>query len=339
VKSDFYMGGISMRGNNVVKEELNGSAGVKTITSNTFDVDMKDLKVVVIVPAYNEERFIGSVVLKLRQFPVKIIVVDDGSTDDTAALAKAAGARVFSLSSNQGKGAALNFGFHQARIYHPDVVVLIDADGQHLPEELPGVICPILKGEADIVVGSRYINNSSNTPLDRRLGHKLISFLTALSTGVDVSDSQNGYRAFSRKAYEQIRFCSSDFSVESEMQFLANEFDLKIKEVPITIRYLDKQKRPAIKQGMIVLGGILKLASQYRPLLFFGGSGLISLSIGLIWGLVVVTRFMQSGLLAVGYALICVLLCVIGLVLFSTGITLHTTRSLMLDLFNRQKSG
>jgi len=302
------------------------------------DIDLKQYKIVVIIPAYNEERFIGSVVLKLREFPVKIIVVDDGSTDDTAALAKAAGARVFSLPSNQGKGAALNFGFQQARVYHPDVVVLIDGDGQHLPEELPGVICPILNGEADIAVGSRYINNSSNTPLDRRLGHKLIGFLTSLATGVEVADSQNGYRAFSKKAYEQIRFNSSDFSVESEMQFLANEFGLTVKEVPITIRYLDKQKRTAIQQGMIVLSGIIKLASQYRPLLFFGGGGLIMLSVGVVWGLVVVARYIQSGLLAMGYALICVLLCVIGLVLFSTGIMLHSTRVLMLDLFNRQKS-
>lgn len=300
--------------------------------------DIGKYNVVVIVPAYNEERFIGSIVLKLLKFPVKVVVINDGSTDDTAYLAKAAGAEVLSLPSNQGKGAALNYGFEQARNYEPDALVMIDADSQHLPEELPQIVCPILQHKADIVVGSRYINKkSSNTPLKRRLGHKFINFLTSVTTGIDVSDSQNGYRAFSKKAYQNIQFSSEGFSVESEMQFIARENKLRLVEVPITVRYQDNQKRSSLRQGFIVLNGILRLASQYRPLLFFGGGGLLALTFGIFWGIIVVNRYIQLGLLAMGYALISVLLCIIGLVLFSTGIILHSTRSFFLDLFKHRR--
>lgn len=297
-------------------------------------VDFIRHKVVVVVPAYNEERFIGSVVLKIKQRPVEVVVVDDGSIDGTAAIARAAGAQVIHHSANLGKGAALNVGLQRARELNPDAIVLIDGDGQHLPEELPRLVWPVLTGQADITVGSRYLRNTSNTPLQRRLGHKLINLATSLTSGVYVSDSQSGYRAFSPRAYEHIRFRSDGFSVESEMQFIAHEMGLRVQEVPITIRYTDKPKRPAVQQGLAVLNGILRLMGQYRPLLFFGLPGLIMLVIGVVWGLVVVDTYARTGQLAAGYALISVLLSVAGLVVFSTGITLHSVRGLLYDLLS-----
>jgi glycosyltransferase involved in cell wall biosynthesis len=315
----------------------NKTAGheAKIETDNDI-IDLSGFKVIVVIPAYNEERFIGSIVLKIRQFPVRVMVVDDGSTDATAAIARTAGAKVHSLNPNQGKGAALNFGFIKASKLKPDAIIVIDGDGQHLPEEIPQIVSPILKGEADIIVGSRYLANTSNTPAHRRIGHKFLNLATSVSSGVGVSDSQCGYRAFSRKAYEAIHFNSSGFSVESEMQFLAKEKGLKILEIPVTIRYLDKGKRPAIKQGMGVLNGILHMIGQYRPLLFFGGSGFVIMSAGIIWGIIVVERFAKTGHLAVGYTMICVLLSMVGLVLFSTGITLHSIRALLLNLFRSE---
>jgi glycosyltransferase involved in cell wall biosynthesis len=306
---------------------------------DTVDV-FQNRKIIVIIPAFNEERFIGSVLLKLKKFPVEVIVIDDGSTDDTAAIARMAGVVVFKQDSNQGKGTALNTGLHAARESSPDVIVMLDADGQHLPEDLPQIVRPILSGEADIVVGSRYIKNTSNTPLIRRWGHRFINLATTLPSGISVSDSQSGYRAFSRRAFELADFHSRDFSVESEMQFLAHEHNLKVMEVPITIRYTDKAKRSPFSQGMTVLKGIIKLTGQYRPLLYFGLPGLALLTIGIGWGFFVVDRFTVTGRLATGYAMICLLLCIIGLIMLSTGFILHSVRGLLAEfLQSNEKLG
>jgi glycosyltransferase involved in cell wall biosynthesis len=289
-------------------------------------------KIIVIIPAFNEERFIGSVILKLKKFPVDIIVVDDGSTDETVSIAKMAGVVVFSQDINQGKGVALNTGFHAARESSPDVIVMLDADGQHLPDELPQIVKPILTGEADIVVGSRYIQNTSNTPMIRRWGHRFINLATTLPSGVSVSDSQSGYRAFSRRAFELADFHSSGFSVESEMQFLAHEHGLKVMEIPITIRYMDKAKRSPFSQGMTVLSGIFKLTGQYRPMLYFGVPGMALLIAGIGWGFIVVQRFEETHVLATGYAMICLLLSIIGLIMLSTGFILHSVRGLLTEM-------
>lgn len=306
---------------------INQPEGISEGASFSFN----NHRVVVIIPAFNESRFIGTVILKLKQHPIDILVVNDGSTDDTAVIAKAAGAEVITLPGNLGKGAALNAGLAHIRPEKPDAIVIIDADGQHMPEELVDVVKPILEKKADITVGSRYILNTSNTPAHRKFGHKLLNTVTGLISGVRVSDSQSGYRAFSPRAYRLLNFNSTGFSVESEMQFLASEHDLTILDVPVTIQYLDTEKRSAWKQGANVLNGILSLTGQYRPLLFFGVPGIISLAAGVIWGLIVINQYIRLGQLAIGYAMICVLLCLFGLTLFSTGITLHSIRALFLE--------
>ncbi len=306
-------------------------------TPDNLRSDLSSYRIIVIIPAFNEERFIGSVILSILKYPVKVIVVDDGSSDATSAIAEAAGASIFQLLTNQGKGAALNLGFQKARELKPDAVVTIDADGQHLPSELPRILEPILSGSADICIGSRYLQGTSNTPGYRRLGHKFFNYATSLPSGIFVSDSQSGFRAFSPRALELLHFSSSGFSVESEMQFLAKENGLKVLEVPITIRYLDKPKRSATQQGLGVLNGILRLAGQYRPLLFFSVPGLILLFGGFAWGLVVIERYRQTQELAVGYTLITLLLAIMGMILITTGISLHSIRTLLFDFFNPKK--
>lgn len=311
---------------NVIKSEQKPS-----ITKGLGLFDLTQFKISVIIPAYNEARFIGSVVLQLKQHHVDVLVVDDGSRDDTSEIARAAGADVIRLEDNQGKGAALNAGLDRIRQDKPDAVVIIDADGQHLPNELEQVVRPVLAQEADIAIGSRYLQDTAGIPTHRKFGHKVMNIFTSLLSGVKVSDSQSGYRAFSPRAYALLNFSSMGFSVESEMQFLASEHNLKIVDVPVTIQYLDKEKRSAWKQGAIVLNGILRLTGQYKPLLFFSVPGMVSLLGGLIWGLIVINRYRIYGQLAIGYAMICVLLCLIGLTLFSTGITLHSIRMLFLE--------
>jgi glycosyltransferase involved in cell wall biosynthesis len=291
-----------------------------------------DCRVVAIIPAYNEERFIGSVVLQVKEFADQVIVVDDGSGDATARVAEAAGADVVRHCHNQGKGVALNTGFVRARQFASDVVVTIDADGQHEVEEIKQVIQPVLRGKADIVIGSRYLENTSDVPRHRIWGHLAFNLLTNGASGVSATDSQSGFRAFSPRALQVLTFQSNGFSVESEMQFLANEHDLRLCEVPITICYHDPPKRSVIQHGLLVLNGILRLTGQYRPLLFFGVPGLMLLLIGLIWGLWVVDYYRQTQTLDMGYALISMLLFLVGNMILTTAIILHSVRGLLLSM-------
>jgi len=289
-------------------------------------------KTVAIIPAHNEERYIGSVVLQVRKHVDVVIVVDDGSTDATAEIAEAAGAIVIRHSQNLGKGAALNTGFREARKLLPQAVVVLDADGQHQAREIPSLMRPVLQGEADMVVGSRFLGVRSAIPRLRVFGMRTLTIASNLGSGVKVSDSQTGFRAFSEEAFSRIDFQSHGFSVESEMQFLAKELGLRIVEVPISVSYTGAAKRNILAQGLEVLNGLLQLIGQHRPLLFFGVPGLAMLLFGLWWGYRVVEIYRKVQELAIGYALLAVLLCIVGSVILSTGITLHTLRALLLEL-------
>lgn len=288
--------------------------------------------VVAIIPAYNEARFIGSVVLQTRKYVEKVIVVDDGSTDATAEIAHAAGAVVVRHERNLGKGKALNTGLQIARGFCPRAVVLLDGDGQHLPSEIPRVLAPILNGEADMTVGSRYLDGNSRVPRIRVWGHRFFNFLINRSSGVPLTDSQSGFRAFSSHVLDALNFHSSGFSVELEMQWLARQQGWRVKEVPVTILYADKPKRPVWVQGLSVLDGFLRFIGQERPMLTFSLIGLLLLLTGMGWGVCVVEIYRRTQLLAVGYALICVMLTILGSICISTGFILHSLRDLITSL-------
>lgn len=294
--------------------------------------------IVAVIPAYNEERFIGSVVLNVRKYASAVIVVDDGSCDATAEVAAAAGAIVVRQTANRGKGTALTAGFQKAAELNPDVVITIDADGQHVAGEILAVAGPVLDGAADIVVGSRYLNGNSKVPTHRILGHHLFNFMTNQASGVHVTDSQSGFRAFSRQALQAISFQSNGFSVESEMQFIAEENHLRMVEAPITIHYHDRPKRPVLAHGLMVLNGLLQLMGQYRPLLFFGLPGLFLMSAAGAWSLAIVRIYRTTDQLAIGYALIAVMLFLLGNTVMTTGIILHSVRGLLLDYTMRKKA-
>lgn len=289
-------------------------------------------KIIAVVPAYNEERFIGSVVLRVKQHVDCVLVIDDGSTDCTTQIAEDAGAIVIQHEINLGKGKALETGFTEARKYFPTAVITIDADYQHSPEELLIVIKPVLDNEADIVIGSRYLGHSKGVPIQRIIGHWGFTQLTNLLSGTFVTDSQSGFRAFSSKAIDILNFGSKSFSVESEMQFLATDHKLIVVEVPITIKYSDKPKRPVMFHGLIVLNGIVALVSQHRPLLFFTMSGILSILLGSSLGYWVIDSYQASRQLAIGSSLVAIALIIVGSSLITTGFVLHTIRAFRLEL-------
>jgi glycosyltransferase involved in cell wall biosynthesis len=287
--------------------------------------------VVIVIPAYNEARFIGSVVLQAVEYGT-VIVIDDGSSDHTALIAANAGATVLRHETNLGKTEAVNTGFDYARTLEADAFVLMDGDGQHDCTEIPALITPILMGEADIVVGSRFLQVKSRIPKWRVFGQHALTLATNLGSGSNLTDSQSGFRAISPEVLADLDFNTEGFSLESGMQFLAKERRLRIAEVPISVNYVEPAKRNPINQGLQVLNGIVRLVSQHRPLFFFGGGGMILLLLGLFWGGYVVDIYVRLHVLAVGYTLISVMLSILGSTALFTGLMLNAVVGQFRDL-------
>ena len=217
-------------------------------------------QVTAVLPAFNEEVSIGSIVLLTRLYADKVIVIDDGSSDRTAEIAEKAGAEVIVHKVNQGKGCALKTGFSVAIEKGADIIVTMDSDGQHNPSEIPKLVAPILEGNAEMVNGSRYLNGmDKNTPVYRRFGQTVLDKVTNFNSGIKITDSQSGFRAFAVSTVGVFRFNSCGMAIESEMLADAGKADLQIKEVSIGVRYdVDGSTKKPIEHGLEVLVSILK---------------------------------------------------------------------------------
>ncbi len=224
-------------------------------------------RVVVAIPAFNESSSICNVIAVARRHVSEVIVVDDGSSDNTAALAASAGASVIRHKRNQGKAAGIMTAFRMAAQRDADVLILLDGDGQHDPGEIPDLMAPILDGRADVVVGSRFLETRNPTPFYRTIGQRALNLATHLGSGVPCSDSQCGYRAFGRRAFTSIELSESflhGLSAESEMQFEIGAHGLRLEEVPIYVRYHEKARRSPIKHGFGVLYRVGAMTAQRR---------------------------------------------------------------------------
>jgi len=155
-------------------------------------------KILVAMPAYNEEGYVGSMVLRARQYADEVIVLDDGSQDQTAKVAKLAGATVVSHQTNMGYGSTIQDIFTEAKKRDADVLVILDADYQHNPDEIPSVMDAISRG-FDVVIGSREMKDNI-IPTYRRIGQRILSVLTRVSSREKLSDTESGFRAYSKKA-------------------------------------------------------------------------------------------------------------------------------------------
>ncbi|KPU63073.1 dolichol-phosphate mannose synthase [Thermococcus sp. EP1] len=189
---------------------------------------LKEKTISLIIPAYNEAKRIGSVLSKIPDFIDEIIVVDDGSKDNTSEVAKNWGAKVIRLKQNQGKGAAMKAGINKAS---GDIIVFMDADGQHNPKEIEKLIIPIINDEADFVIGSRLIKTQGKRPLIRKLSNFLSTFLIKLKLGIEVKDTQSGFRAIKREFLPDIE--SKRYEVETELLIKAVKKGARVKETPV----------------------------------------------------------------------------------------------------------
>ena len=294
--------------------------------------------VVAAIPCFNEERFIGSVVLKARKHVDQVIVVDDGSTDASAEIAGSAGAMVLRHDCNQGVGAATRTAFRKAREMGADIMIRLDGDGQHNADEIPAVIAPILRGEVDVVVGSRFLEGKERPPLYRRIGQRILTATTNVGSGTRIKDSQSGFRAFSAKALEKMTLTEDGFSVESEMQFAIARSGLKVIEVPIAVIYTDKAKRSPVRHGVNVLSRVLVLLSLRQPLVTFGVPGVALLAGGLALGLRVLDIWGKTQALALGTFLGAILLCVVGVLALFAALMLQSMKELLRGQWERFES-
>ena len=219
--------------------------------------------IIAIIPAYNEERKIGDVVKRCLSFTNKVLVVDDGSLDSTSKLAKASGAVVISHKVNRGKGTALRTAIKTLRDFLPEVVVLIDADGQDDPNYIPRLVAPILQGNADFVIGSRFTEGGvAGIPGHKIIGNKILTFITNLISGyrTKLTESQCGFRAIKYDKLLDLNLIGKGFEIDSEIIIEAIKSRLRVTEVPIR----DKVVTEAIEKGTTILDGIKVVLSLFR---------------------------------------------------------------------------
>jgi len=216
-------------------------------------------KILVALPAYNEAPYIGDIVRKIREKFDDVLVLDDGSTDDTACVATEAGATVHTHGSNKGYGATVQSILQVAVLSDPDVLVVLDADDQHSPEDIPALVKAITDGY-DLAIGHR--SNKDIPPL-RRVGGTVLSIATRLLSGVKIMDSQCGFRAYSRRAVTLIEPEENGMAVSSEIIALAAWNKLHMIEVPISVKYMvDSSTHNPWKQGVYTLWRVVVMLVQ-----------------------------------------------------------------------------
>lgn len=285
------------------------------------------------IPCYNEEIAIGSMVLRALAYADRVVVLDDGSTDKTAEVARLAGAEVLVHDVNMGKGVALRDLFAYATHANVDIVVIIDGDGQHDPDDIPRVVQPLLLDEADIVNGSRYLHDAAHdTPRYRRFGQHVLDRVTRFGLDADlhITDTQSGFRAFAIKTAPHFKFDADRLAIDSEMLMDAAKAQLRITEVPVRVRYdVGRSSAHPVSHGLDVMRGVLRNVEFERPLLILTAPGALLLISGALLAAWIVNVYYDIGRVVYGPTMLATVLIVIGVFLALTGLILHSMSSLV----------
>ena len=262
----------------------------------------------------------------------KVVVCDDGSSDNTAALAKKAGATVVSHKTNQGYGAAISTLFDYCRKNNAEIMVTLDGDGQHNPDQIPDLISVIIKHNVDVVIGSRSLKDDKNLPSYRKTGIKIITSTINSATNLKVTDSQSGFRAYSKTAIDLIRPTESGMSASTEILLKISNNGLSMAEVPITVSYTgDTSTEHPVTHGSHVIGTTLKYVSIKHPMYFYGIPGILLFISGLIMGISFLDGYLDPVAPKVLYGLILgsIISILLGSMMIITSILLFSMANLI----------
>jgi len=280
------------------------------------------------IPAYNAEKTIARVILLAQKHVDAVVVCDDGSQDLTADIAQKLGAIVIKHDENMGYGAAIQTLFEKARALDADLLLTLDADGQHDAEEIPKLTQPILENKADIIIGSRFLQQNSGMPLYRRFGIKVLTKMTHSSGQKDtLTDAQCGFRAYNRGAIKSLMLEEEGMGVSAEVLLKAKDLGLVVAEVPVEVSYkgLETSTHNPIKHGLGVISTIIRLVVEERPLIYLGIPGVALLFLGMFFGLWTIQLYYiaEPHYIATNVALASVAFTLMGIFCVFTAITLY----------------
>jgi len=284
------------------------------------------LKIIVGIPAFNEEKNIATIITKLANITDTIIVCNDGSSDLTLDIAKKMGVSVINHEKNLGYGAAIRSIFLKAKEMNGDVLVTFDADGQHRIEDIEHVIKPIIDQEADLVIGSRFLDESEKEiPQYRKVGIKVITKITNSSIKEQLTDSQSGFRAYSKKVLNELNPSELGMGISTEILIKASSKKFRITEVPIKILYGgDTSTHNPVSHGSSVIFSTIKYTSIEHPLKFYGIPSMILFIIGISFTYLSAEYYTEIGrlntnltIIAAGTVLIAVVLLITSILLYS----------------------
>ena len=282
------------------------------------------------IPAFNEEGVIGDLIKNTLSYVDSVVVCDDGSSDNTSVEAKEFGALVIKHNENKGKGAALRTLFEHVRRSNAEIVVTIDGDGQFLPNEIKKLIKPIQDNLADVVVGYRF-DDGDEMPSYRKFGNKILDHATNIVTNLPIRDTQSGFRAYSKKAIEQIEFSNDGFTADSEILINAAEHGLRISEEKITVIYdtgLKTSTKNPVSHAGGVLGSLIEIILVKHPLKYLGIPGILVVLLGLGFLSNTISIYNETLELPISFALVSIAILTLGiLLLLSSGILFAINRS------------
>jgi len=290
-----------------------------------------NVKIAVGLPAYNEEKNIASIIAKLEKFTDIIIVCDDGSFDLTGKIATKMGATVIVHEKNLGYGAAIRSLFLKAKELDVDVLVTFDADGQHNVHDIDKVVRPIIENKADLVIGSRFLDDSKDDiPSYRKTGIKIITKLTNTSLKEKITDSQSGFRGYSKEVLSKITPSDYGMGVSSEILIKASNNNFRIAEVPIKVSYEgDTSTHHPVSHGISVTLTTLKFISIEHPLKFYGIPGICFMIVGLFFTVWTLQLFSETRQIFTNVSLLAVGTIIFGTMLLMTAIILYSVVNLI----------
>ena len=294
------------------------------------------MKVTIGIPAFNEEKNIAKMIVKLKKIYDEIIVCNDGSTDLTGEIAENLGAIVINHKQNLGYGAGINSIIKKSKEIDTDILVTFDADGQHKVEDVKKVIEPIKNGDADLVIGSRFLSKTKEKiPEYRKIGINIITKVTNAGLKKKITDSQSGFRAYSKDLISKLDISDMGMGISTEILIKTNSLGFRIAEIPITILYEGKTStQNPISHGTSVLFSTIKYTSIEHPLKFYGIPSLIFFVIGLSFTFLSIDYYVEVGrinpnvtIVAAGTTAIAVILLVASVLFYSLATIVEGNKS------------